>query len=199
MLPWPRGTEEGRPADDERLAAGLRAGEPWATSALVQRHGDHVRRVLARVLGADDSELGDLLQEVFTQAWQAARKLEDPRALKAWLTRIAVFTARGAIRRRRRRRWLAFLGDVPEREAAWAGADLREAAQCVYRIFDHMPVDERIPFALRMVEGMDLEAIAAASGMSVATVRRRLVSAERRFFLLARRCEALGPWLEERR
>jgi hypothetical protein len=32
--------------------------------------------------------------------------------------------------------------------------------------------------------------------MSLATVRRRLVRAERRFFKLARQYEALAPWLE---
>ena len=47
-----------------------------------------------------------------------------------------MFTAREAIRRRRRRRWLLFLGgDTPEVEATWADAELREAARCVYRVF----------------------------------------------------------------
>jgi RNA polymerase sigma-70 factor (ECF subfamily) len=49
-----------------------------------------------------------------------------------------------------------------------------------------------------MLDGMNLEATAAACGMSVATVRRRLAQAERRFFTLAREYEALAPWLEER-
>ena len=89
------------------------------------------------------------------------------------------------------------LGEVPDRALPWAGPDLQEAARAVYRIFDRMPVDERIPFALRMLEGLDLEATAAACGMSLATVRRRLVRAERRFFKMARGQEILGPWLKE--
>jgi RNA polymerase sigma-70 factor (ECF subfamily) len=113
------------------------------------------------------------------------------------LTRIAVFAARGAIRRRRRRRWLAFFESVPEPEPTWAGPEMQEAARCVYRIFDRLPIDERVPFSLRMLGGLDLEATADACGMSVATVRRRLARAERRFFKLARQCEALAPWLEE--
>jgi RNA polymerase sigma-70 factor (ECF subfamily) len=48
-----------------------------------------------------------------------------------------------------------------------------------------------------MLEGMDLEGNAQACGMSVATVRRRLARAERRFFRLAGQCEALAPWLAE--
>lgn len=186
--------------EDTQLVAALRAREPWAADALVRRFRDPVRRVLMRVLGGDDSEHGDLIQEVFTCVWQRIGNLKDPGALKPWLIRIAVFKARGAIRQRRRRRWLKFLDRVPEPEPSpgWAGSDIAEAARCVYRIFDSLPVDERIPYALRTVGGLDIEATADACGMSVATVRRRLVRAERRFFKLARQFEALGPWLEER-
>jgi RNA polymerase sigma-70 factor (ECF subfamily) len=184
--------------DDVRLVASLRAGAPRATTDLVERYGNHVRRVLFRVLGGEDGESGDLFQEVITHAWERIDQLADPRALKAWLTQIAVFTARKAIRRRRRKRWLTFFADVPEPTAgtSWAGPELQEAARCVYRILERIPLDERIPFSLRMLEDLDLEATARACGMSLATVRRRLVRAERRFFKLARQYEALAPWME---
>lgn len=195
IVPWPREEVAGGAIEDRRLVEGLRGREPWATAALVERYGDHVRRVLMRLLGGDDAEQGDLFQEVITEAWAGIGRLQDPGALKAWLTRIAVFVARGAIRRRRRRRWLVLVADLPDAPAAsWAGPDLQEAARAVYRIFARMPADERIPFALRMLEGMDLPGIAAACGMSVATVRRRLARAERRFHALAAGSEALAPW-----
>ena len=197
IVPWSRGAAAASAADDLRLVEGLRAREPWATAALVQRHGDHIRRVLMRLLGSDD-EQGDLLQEVLTQAWKGIGRLEDPNALQAWLTRIAVFTARGALRRRKRRRWLVFVEQLPEPAAPWAGPELRDAARAVYDILGRMPVDQSIPFALRMLEGLDLASTAAACGMSVATVRRRLASAERRFHALAGRYEALAPWTTAR-
>jgi RNA polymerase sigma-70 factor (ECF subfamily) len=183
--------------DDVRLVAALKAREPGAVDALLRRHGSHLRRVLTRVLGAEDTETPDVLQEVAVIAWQSIGRLSDPHALKAWLTQIAVFTARGLIRRRHRHRWLAFFEELPERPLPWASPEMQEAARAVYRIFDRMPVDERIPFALRMLEGLELEATAAACGMSLATVRRRLVRAERRFYKMARQCEALAPWLHE--
>jgi RNA polymerase sigma-70 factor (ECF subfamily) len=194
IVRWP---PDGDADGDERLVRGVRAGEAGAMAALIDRHGTHVRRVLLRVLGQGDSEHGDLVQEVFTRAWQGIGRLETAGALKAWLTRIAVFVARGAIRRRRRKKWLSFFHEVPEPEVTAASPDVQEAAACVYRILDRLPVDERIPFTLKMLDGMDLESTAAACGMSVATVRRRLARAERRFFRLARQCEALAPWLEE--
>jgi RNA polymerase sigma-70 factor, ECF subfamily len=198
IAPWSprRGSDD--PADDERLVAGLRAHESWAMGALIERHGRHVERVLFRVLGSGDADCRDLAQEVFVDAWQGIARLQEPAALRAWLTQIAVFTAKGAIRRRHRRRWLRFFADVPETSVSWAGPDIAEAAQAVYAIFDRMPIDERIPFALRMFDGLGLEATAAACSMSVATVRRRLAKAERRFFLLAAQYDALLPWLNDR-
>jgi RNA polymerase sigma-70 factor (ECF subfamily) len=182
-------------SEDERLVAALKARLPGSIDALLARHGTHLRRVLTRVLGAHDSEAADVLQDVTVSAWQSIGRLVDARALKAWLTQIAVFTARGVIRRRYRNRWLSFFESVPDAAQPWASPELHEAARAVYRIFDKMPADERIPFALRMLEGLELEATAEACGTSLATVRRRLVKAERRFHKLARQSDALAPWM----
>jgi RNA polymerase sigma-70 factor (ECF subfamily) len=202
LAPWERAADaRGSTIDpaeearlDERLVAGLRGREPWAAAALVDRYGKHVRRVLFRVLGGDDADHADLAQEVLIQAWRGIGRLRQATALKGWLTHMAVFCARGAIRRRRRRGWLSLRAEVPDRPQPWASADLQDAASAVYRIFDRMPEDERLPFALRMLQGLSLEEAAAACGMSLATVRRRLARAERRFFKLARESEALAPW-----
>lgn len=196
VVPFER--DGGAAVDELRLAAGLKAGEPWAIPALIERHGAHVRRVLARVLGGGDHEQAELAQEVFVRAWRAGRGLKDPAALKGWLTHIAVFTARAAIRRRRRQRWLHLFADVPETPPAWASPDIAEAARAVYAILDRLPDDQRIPFALRTLGGMNLQETAAACGMSLATTRRRLQAAEKRFFERARACEALAPWVGTR-
>lgn len=182
---------------DAELVAALRAEEPWAPGALLERYRALVGRILTRTLGVSDSEHADLVQEVFIHAWRGAGRLSEGGALKSWMIRIAVLTARGAIRRRRRRRWLSFLEDIPEPTPTWAGPDLQEAARCVYGIFDRMPADERLAFSLRTIGGFDLETTADACGMSLSTVRRRLAKAERRFYSLAREYEALAPWLDQ--
>jgi RNA polymerase sigma-70 factor (ECF subfamily) len=194
LVPWPAGPDRD-PADDDRLVAGLRAQEPWAAHALATHYGDHVRRVLFRVLGGFDGDAADLAQETFLRALRGIGQLADPRALKAWLTNVAVFTARAEIRRRRRRRWVPFSA-TPEPRTSWAGPELQDAADAVYHIFDRMPEDERVPFALRAMMGLDLAETAAACAMSFSTVRRRLERAERRFFKLAREYDSLRPWLE---
>jgi RNA polymerase sigma-70 factor (ECF subfamily) len=150
------------------------------------------------VLGLDQ-DIPDLLQDVFVTALGSIGSLEDPRALRAWLTSIAVRHARSLIRKRSRRRILSFIdGRELDRHFAPASpADLHEPVRALYEVLKRMPADERIAFALRFVDGMDLYEVAAACKVSRATVSRRLERARLRFLEEARRHEALADWLNE--
>jgi RNA polymerase sigma-70 factor, ECF subfamily len=185
------------PEGDEALVTALCAEHPSARAALFERHATHVRRVLVRVLGLDQ-EVPDLLQDVFLTALSSVGRLEDPHALRPWLTGIAVHTARALIRKRARRRILGLVDPEKLDRAIGpaSGADAHEAIRALYRVLDELPADDRIAFALRFVDGMDLNEVASACGVSRATVSRRLERAERRFAEGARRHEALAEWLE---
>ncbi|HET9960598.1 MAG TPA: sigma-70 family RNA polymerase sigma factor [Polyangiaceae bacterium] len=181
---------------DAALVRALREREPHAGTALFDRYGMHVRRVLARVLGPDP-ELGDLLQDVFVSALSSIHTLEDPSALRAWLTRMAVFTARGRIRRRSRWRFLKFVADdeLPEPLAPAQDAEGSQALSAVYRVLKCLPADQRIVFALRVFDGMELNAVATACGVSLSTAKRRLARAQTRFMELSRREPVLADWV----
>jgi RNA polymerase sigma-70 factor (ECF subfamily) len=185
------------PDGDEALIGAVVSGHPAARATLFDRHAAHVRRVLVRVLGLDQ-EVPDLLQDVFLTALSTIDKLDDPRALRSWLTSIAVHSARGLIRKRARRRILGFVDPqrLDHEIGPASGADSHEAIRALYRVLDELPADERIVFALRFVDGMDLYEVASACGISRATVSRRLERAERKFAEGARRHEALNDWLE---
>jgi RNA polymerase sigma-70 factor (ECF subfamily) len=189
-----------RPADEEpaEIARALRAGEAWAERAFVERHTSHVERILTRILGAR-SDLDDRVQEVFVRAFERVEDLREPRALQGWLTGIAVFVAREAIRARRRRRWLIFPAPeaVPEPAAPTASPETRAAVRAFYEVLGRLDDDARIAFTLRFVEGMELAEIAAACGVSRSTVKRRIKSAENEFIERAQTHEALAPWIEE--
>jgi RNA polymerase sigma-70 factor (ECF subfamily) len=184
-------------ADDSALVSALRQGHPAARAELFDRFATHVRRVLVRVLG-HDTELADLLHEVFARTLAQIDRLEDPSALKGWLTAIAVFTAREHIRRRMRSRWLRFFAseDLPDVPVASADEEVRESLQRTYVVLDRLGVDDRIAFSLRFIEGLELAEVAAACGVSLNTIKRRLARAEKRFLALARSEPALQEWLE---
>ncbi len=185
------------PDTDAGLVIALRAGRRDAAAALFMRYGAHVRRVLTRVLGPDP-DIPDLLQDVFVAALESVNRLSDPSALKAWLSRIAVFTARGRIRRRSRWRFMRLRPweELVEVEATLASAEVTEALRTTYRIMNRMPPDERIPFALRFIDGMELLEVAEACDVSLATIKRRLSRGQKRFIELAKQQPALADWLE---
>jgi len=184
------------PDSDAGLVAALRNGRQSAKAALFDRYGRHVRRVLTRVLGPDP-DIPDLLQDVFVSALESIDRLQDPNSLRPWLSRIAVFTARGRIRRRVRWRFIRHdpFDELAEVEAHLASAEVSEALRATYNALNQLPPDERIAFALRFIDGMELTEVAEASGVSLATIKRRLTKAQRRFVDVARRDPSLREWL----
>jgi RNA polymerase sigma-70 factor, ECF subfamily len=184
------------PESDELLVLSLRAHHPDAGTQLFDRYAPHVRRVLVRVMGPD-SEILDLVHDVFVTALESVNRLIDPKALRAWLTQIAVFTARARIRRRVRGRILRFLpfSELPEPELPPADFEASQAMQAVYRVLGGLDTDQRIAFALRFVAGMELTEVAASCGVSLATIKRRLSRAQANFTHLAEKEPALSEWL----
>jgi RNA polymerase sigma-70 factor (ECF subfamily) len=181
---------------DAVLVGALRAGEPQAGNALFSTHGGYVRRVLMRVLGPDP-ELGDLVQDVFVAALESIHRLENPAALRAWLAQIAVFEARHLLRRRKQWSILRFFApaELPPVEARRADFESSEALRATYRVLSSLPVDERIAFTLRVIEGMELTEVAGACRVSLATIKRRLTRAQARFLELARGEAPLAEWI----
>jgi RNA polymerase sigma-70 factor (ECF subfamily) len=185
-------------ASDRALAEALRTNHGAAKAELFDRYAPHTLRILTRVLGAQDADLSDLLHEVFLRALAGIADLRDPSALKGWLTGVAVLTARECIRKRSRRRWLSFrpFDELPEVESAAPGEDVIRALASTYAVLGELAADERIAFALRVIDGMELVDVAEACGVSLNTIKRRLARAEKRFVALARRNPLLREWLE---
>jgi RNA polymerase sigma-70 factor, ECF subfamily len=183
---------------DDNLIQALRSGHPGAAAAFYDQHATSIRRTLQSVLGPD-AEIPDLLQEVFIRAIDRIGELQHLDQVRSWLTTIAVFTARAHIRRQARRKWLFLFSpdqtrqnhrDPPSSDALLA---LRET----YRILDKIPANERVTFVLRFVEGMTLPEAAQVCGVSLATFKRRLSRAEKRFLREVRERPLLEQWLEE--
>lgn len=194
LRPTPR---EAFPGDDAAMVDAFRRGDPRARAALYNRYADHVHRVLYRLVGFQH-DLADLHHDVFVRALGSLSNLEDPSALKGWLTMIAVHVARSSITRRKRRSWLWFLPseELPEVDSGAASGEVRDALRATYAVLDALPVDERIAFVLRFIDGMELTEVAAACDTSLATIKRRLARASARFEAEARKQPALAAWIE---
>jgi RNA polymerase sigma-70 factor (ECF subfamily) len=127
-----------------------------------------------------DSELDDLVQDVFIEAHRGLHRLYSLDAAKAWLARI---TVRRAVRRLRRRKMWAFfsLDAIPDHTAlidVAATPEERAQVASTYRLLDRLPVAHRIAWVLKHIEGETLASIAELTGCSKATVQRRLRAAQ---------------------
>ena len=180
---------------DASLVRALKLHEHGSAELLWNRYGRYVERLIVRTVGLDP-EVPDLINEAFARALEGIKSLRETQALKGWIGSVALFTARAFLRNRRsRRRWVSILSsdEVPEVEAVAASPEVNHMLACTYAILDALPPDERISFALRVIDGMELTEIAQVTGVSLATVKRRIACAKRRFWDRAR----LHPMLRD--
>jgi len=146
--------------------------------AVFRRYAPYVAAVAHRLLGRD-SEVDDTVQEVFLVAVRGLARVRDPGAVKAWLARIAVRSARRRLRMRRLRAVFG-LDEVAGYESiadSGASPEQRALLQRVYLVLDTLPADQRIAWTLRHVEGERLDAVASLTGCSLATAKRRIAAA----------------------
>jgi RNA polymerase sigma-70 factor (ECF subfamily) len=182
---------------DAALAASLQAGEPGAPEALFARYGRYVERLIVATVGSDP-EVPDLVHDVFVQALEGIAGLREPRALRAWIGSMAIFTARGFLRHRiARRHGLQFLSmDVlPDPIAPGTLCELRLVLEHASAVLNGIPENERRAYALRVLQGARLAEVARTVGVSLATIKRRLARAERRFRAAAMRDPILREYV----
>jgi RNA polymerase sigma-70 factor (ECF subfamily) len=183
---------------DDDLIDGLRAGHPGAAAVFYDRYATSVHRTLQSVLGRD-ADIPDLLQDVFIRAIDRISELQHLDQVRSWLTTIAVFTARAHIRRLARRKWLFLFSpdQTRQRHLEPLSSDARRALRETYRTLDTLPANERIAFVLRYIDGLTLPEAAAAASTSLATLKRRLSRAEKKFIARVREQPLLEQWLQE--
>jgi RNA polymerase sigma-70 factor (ECF subfamily) len=154
---------------------------PESDAALFQRFAPYVARIALRLLGRE-SDVDDLIQEVFMAAFRQRHQVRSPQAFKSWLAIIAVRTARRQLRRRRLRQFVGFDTMAPSLELRDTGMSPERQALLtrVYGVLDQLPVEQRLAWTLRYVEGEKLEEVAEQCGCSLATAKRRIASAHAR-------------------
>jgi RNA polymerase sigma-70 factor (ECF subfamily) len=134
-----------------------------------------------RILGRE-SEVEDLVQDVFATAVRGLRRRRNHAEIKRWLATVAV---RRSIRRLRLLALWSWM-DLDE-EPQWeriadpdVAPDERRLIAHVYRALDRLPIRDRVAWVLRHVEGESLQQVAELCGCSLATVKRRIARAQSR-------------------
>lgn len=168
-----------RDASIAELVIAARDGHAGAFAGLYERFHRAVHAVaLARLSPAD---AGDVVQDVFADAWQKLPSLREPAAFAGWLMTMARHRAIDGVRRRRPVEAVAepSVGPTPRAEAMAALAAIRA-----------LPETYRETLIMRLVEGLSGPEIAERTGMTPDSVRVHL---SRGLKLLRQRLDGEGP------
>jgi RNA polymerase sigma-70 factor (ECF subfamily) len=145
---------------------------------LFSRYSAYVARLAARLLGSGDSEIDDIVQDVFWLASRRLAKIPDLVQARGWLATVTTRIVRRRLVRRRFRALFHSTRQEIEVPARGATAEERAILGRLYQVLEQLPTDQRLAWSLRYLEGEPLDAVAAACGCSLSTAKRRVGAAK---------------------
>lgn len=167
--------------EDGALLRAAAAGEERAVRALYRDHVDRVYRCVARILGASDPDVEDVVQQVFLAALDGAPSFDGRSKVSTWIVGIATRRALDASRSRwRRSRWAKVSEWVGlGRPAAAPDAQL-DALGVAEAVLAGLSPEQRTVFFLHAVEGYTFKEIEEMTGTGISTLHARLKAARTR-------------------
>lgn len=175
---------------DLQLVERANAGDQRAYGLLVLKYQRRIQRLIGRMV-RDVDLVEDIAQETFIRAYRALHQFRGDAQFYTWLYRIAVNTAKKALLELKRDPTVSegFLAGADDDETSWQKNEpisdetpesvlaAKEVAAVVNAAMDALPEDLRQAIALREIEGLSYEEIAAAMNCPIGTVRSRIFRA----------------------
>lgn len=166
---------------DAELIAAVLGGESARFELLIQKYQPRVFS-MARRYSRNESEVEDIVQEVFIKAFQKLSTFQGKAPFEHWLMRLAVRTCYDFLRGHQRSKELPF-ADVGVLETDWldrfvaepAGDEERaQAARAlVEAVFAQLSPPARLILTLLEIEDRSVKEIAQLTGWSIALVKVR--------------------------
>jgi len=168
------------PTDAELIAAVLK-GDTNSFEPLVQKYSPRLFAT-ARRYARRESEVEDIVQEIWTKAFQKLSSFRGEAPFEHWLMRMAVRTCYDALRSHRRNRETSF-SELSEPETDWldhfmaapdqASEHAAAARQLVQTLLDQLSPAARLVITLLEIEERSVKEIAQLTGWSVPLVKVR--------------------------
>lgn len=177
------------PELDPDLLRRAQAGDQAAFGGIMRAHHERTFR-LAYAIVHNEADARDIAQEVWLTVWKQLGTFRGDSRFTTWLHPIVTRKSLDHLRKRRRwfDRFLPFnTGDadaveVPEPATTDDARSLHEGSETVERVraaIAALPPKHRAVLALRELEGLSYEEIAAATGVPTGTVMSRLFHARK--------------------
>jgi len=183
-------------AEDRVWLARAAQGDEAAVRKLYRTHLGKLHRHAARILGASDPDVEDVVQQAFLAALDGAAKFDGRSSVQTWLfgivTRRALDAARARYRRRRFSRLLASVGvgGVGGVGGGFGGAQdamayhpapdrAYHAANEAERTLAVLTPMQRVVFVLHDIEGYTFAEISGLTDVGISTLHGRLLAARK--------------------
>jgi RNA polymerase sigma-70 factor (ECF subfamily) len=165
---------------DEQVVLRVLAGHTALFEVLMRRHNERLYRAVRAIL-RDDSEVEDVMQQAYVNAYSHLGQFDGRARFSTWLTRIAVHEA--LARARRRGRYTSMDAEMPSARGLTSAAPepdpehlafSHELGALLESAIDRLPDGTREVFVLRQVEEMSTEEVACALDVSQDVIKTRL-------------------------
>jgi RNA polymerase sigma-70 factor, ECF subfamily len=178
--------------DEAALVEELRTGSEEAFAWLIAHYRQPIYSLLARTV-RNQADAADLTQEVFVKVFRGIRGFHGESSLRTWIYRIALREASNQRRwwMRHQQHEIPIEQEIGERESGrpvllkdmlidpsespYDAALHEENRAYVEQALRQVPEPFRVALILRDVEGFSYEEVAAMQGVSLGTVKSRLV------------------------
>jgi len=174
------------PTDAELIAAVLK-GNAASFEPLVQKYSPRVFAT-ARRYARRESEVEDIVQEVWLKSFQKLASFRGDAPFEHWLMRLTVRTCFDFLRAHQRNREFAF-SEITEPEEDWldrvvthpeqATENADAARQLVQRVLAQLSPASRLVITLLEIEERSVKEISALTGWSVPLVKVRAFRARK--------------------
>ena len=168
------------PADAELIAAVLE-GDTASFEPLVKKYSPRVFNT-ARRYARRESEVEDIVQEVWAKAFTHLASFRGEAPFEHWLMRLAVRTCYDSLRKHQRNRESTF-SEISATEADWletfttepdsAGESAEAARTLVAKVLEQLSPPARLVITLLEIEEKSVKEIAQLTGWSVPLVKVR--------------------------
>ena len=169
-----------QPPDAELIAKVLK-GDVASFEPLVKKYSPRIFAT-ARRYARRDSEVEDIVQEIWMKAFQKLHSFRGEAPFEHWLMRLAVRTCYDFLRGHQRNRETSF-SELSEPEGDWldrfmtqpdsASENAAAAKQLVQRLLDQLSPPARLVITLLEIEERSVKEISKMTGWSVPLVKVR--------------------------
>ncbi len=166
---------------EAELIAAVLKGDAASFEPLVEKYSPRVFAT-ARRYARRESEVEDIVQEVWLKAFQKLSSFRGDAPFEHWLMRLAVRTCYDFLRSHQRNREATF-SELSEPEEDWldrfvnrpeaASEDAEAARQLVERLLEQLSPPARLVITLLEIEDRSVKEIAQLTGWSVPLVKVR--------------------------